>query len=108
MTNKPEDKIAKRCFSSTISCILSTLIIVFITGAIIWDITVSKPQMKAAIDEIRTEVHSIDQKINSQHHLKTPRLDERTDMPQIDNMDHNSLDVPSEVTAETENKLKHE
>ena len=55
----------QKCYNS-LSCVLSILIILFVVGAIAWDITVSKPAMKKSIEEIRTEVKGIHMKIDKQ------------------------------------------
>jgi hypothetical protein len=55
----------QKCYNS-LSCVLSVLIILFVVGAIAWDITISKPAMKKSIEEIRTEVKGIHQKIDKQ------------------------------------------
>ena len=58
-----KNKNTQKCYNS-LSCILSLLIIVFVVGAIAWDITVSKPAMRKSIDEIRIEVKNINEKID--------------------------------------------
>ena len=55
----------QKCYNS-LSCVFSILIILFVVGAIAWDITVSKPAMKKSIEEIRTEVKGIHMKIDKQ------------------------------------------
>lgn len=63
MTANNQDK-TQKCYNS-VSCILSVLIIVFVVGAIGWDIFISKPEIRNSIDEIRIEVKDIHQKLNS-------------------------------------------
>lgn len=58
-----DNKNTQKCYNS-LSCILSVLIIIFVVGAIAWDITVSKPAMYKSIDEIRIEVKNINEKID--------------------------------------------
>ena len=53
----------EKCYNS-VSCILSVLIIVFVIGSIIWDMTVTKPAMRQSIDDIKTEVKVIHSKLN--------------------------------------------
>lgn len=60
-----EDK-SQKCYNS-LSCVLSCLIILFVMGSIIWDITISKPEMRHSIDEIRIEVKDIHNKIDRQY-----------------------------------------
>ena len=54
-----------KCYNS-FSCIFSVLIILFVVSSIAWDVAVTKPQMKRNIEEIRTEVRDIHQKIDAQ------------------------------------------
>lgn len=54
-----------KCYNS-FSCVLSVLIIIFVVAAIGWDTLVSKPKMRESIEEIRTEVRDIHQKIDEQ------------------------------------------
>lgn len=58
-----DNKNTQKCYNS-LSCILSVLIIIFVVGAIAWDITITKPAMRKSIDEIRIEVKNIHEKIN--------------------------------------------
>jgi len=58
-----EDNNMKKCYNS-ISCILSALIIVFVLGSVIYDMTVSKPAMRESIEVIRVEVEEINKKID--------------------------------------------
>lgn len=69
MTQNSEPKKPKKCYN-TFSCIMSVLIIVFITGAIIVDLIVTKPKIYTAIDEIRTEVDIIEQKIDAAYNYQ--------------------------------------
>ena len=64
-----------KCYNS-FSCILSVLIIFFVVAAIGWDTLVSKPKMRESIEEIRTEVRDIHQKIDEQfaRDFKTYRI----------------------------------
>lgn len=62
MAAKNNNKVGK-CYNS-VSCILSVLIIVFVIGSIIWDMTVTKPAMRQSIDDIKTEVKVIHSKLN--------------------------------------------
>ena len=55
----------RKCYNS-FSCVLSVLIIIFIVGTITWDVMVSKPEIHKSIDDIRIEVRSINEKIDSQ------------------------------------------
>lgn len=63
MTANNQEK-TQKCYNS-VSCMLSVLIIVFVVGAIGWDIFISKPEIRHSIDEIRIEVKDIHQKLNS-------------------------------------------
>lgn len=54
----------QKCYNS-FSCIGSVLIILFVLGSIIWDICITKPAMRDSIDDIRTEVKDIHQKLNT-------------------------------------------
>lgn len=54
----------QKCYNS-FSCIGSILIIIFVLGSIIWDICITKPAMRDSIDDIRTEVKDIHQKLNT-------------------------------------------
>ena len=58
-----DNKNTQKCYNS-LSCILSVLIIIFVVGAIAWDITITKPAMRKSIDEIRIEVKNIHEKID--------------------------------------------
>ena len=53
-----------KCYNS-VSCILSVMLIVFIIGSIIWDLTITKPALRSSIEEIKTEVQIINQKLDS-------------------------------------------
>lgn len=54
----------KKCYNS-FSCILSVLIIVFLIGAVAYDMVVSKPRINHSIDEIKVEVKNLNQKIDN-------------------------------------------
>lgn len=58
------NKNLKKCYNQ-ISCILSVMIIAFILGSVIYDVTISKPKMNRAIDDIKQEVQQINQKIDA-------------------------------------------
>lgn len=58
----------KKCYNS-FSCIVSVLIIVFVIGSIIWDMTVSKPTIYNSIEEIKTEVKHINEKIDARYYV---------------------------------------
>lgn len=64
MTGNIENKSTQKCYNS-VSCILSLLIIVFVIGAIGWDIFVSKPEIRNSIEEIRIEVKDIKGKLEN-------------------------------------------
>lgn len=65
----------KKCYNS-FSCILSVLIIVFLIGAVAYDMVVSKPRINHSIDEIKVEVKNLNQKIDNTFYFvdacKTP------------------------------------
>lgn len=62
----------KKCYN-TFSCIASVIIILFITGAILVDLIVSKPQIYKSIETIREEVEVIHQRID-EHYLYQPTM----------------------------------
>lgn len=62
----------KKCYN-TFSCIASVIIIIFITGAILADLIVSKPKIYRSIDTIREEVEVIHQRID-EHYLYQPTM----------------------------------
>ena len=64
MTENHTELTPRKCYNS-FSCVLSVLIIFFIVGSIAWDVMVSKPEMRRSIDDIRIEVKSINEKIDS-------------------------------------------
>ena len=64
MTEYNTELTPRKCYNS-FSCVLSVLIILFIIGSIAWDVMISKPEMRKSIDEIRIEVKSINEKIDS-------------------------------------------
>lgn len=66
MTKKVTEDKSQKCYNS-FSCILSCLIILFVMCSIIWDITISKPEMRHSINEIRIEVKDIHNKIDRQY-----------------------------------------
>lgn len=63
-TSKP-----KKCYN-TFSCIASVLIIIFITGAILLDLLVTKPQIYNSIENVRMEVEMINKKIDQHYSNK--------------------------------------
>lgn len=67
MTGNIETHKTQKCYNS-VSCILSVLIIVFVIGAIGWDIFVSKPEIRNSIEEIRIEVKDIRWKLDTKMH----------------------------------------
>lgn len=67
-TNKPQEKNQKKCYN-TFSCIMSVLIIIFVVGAIMWDMFISKPMIYDSIETIKTEVRTINKKIDSHYNL---------------------------------------
>lgn len=60
-----ENSTEKQCYNSW-SCILSVAIIVFVLGSVIYDMTISKPEMRRNINEIKVEVQEINEKIDAQ------------------------------------------
>lgn len=54
----------QKCYNS-FSCIGAILIIIFVLGSIIWDICITKPAMRRAIEEIRIEVKDMHNKLNN-------------------------------------------
>ena len=56
------ENISKKCYNS-LSCILSVVIIVFIIGAMLFDIFISKPKTRENIAEIKFEIKKINEKI---------------------------------------------
>ena len=67
MTNKTSKP--KKCYN-TFSCIASVLIIIFITGAILLDLLVTKPQIYNSIENVRMEVEMINKKIDQHYSNK--------------------------------------
>lgn len=61
MDKKSENK----CYNSW-SCILSCAIILFIVISIVYDITVSKPQIRHDVKEIREKVQELNEKFDAQ------------------------------------------
>lgn len=58
----------KKCYN-TFSCIMSVLVIVFIIGAVLWDLFVTKPVLRESINEIKTEVRIINEKIDAHYNF---------------------------------------
>lgn len=52
----------KKCYT-TFSCVASILIILFVLGAIVWDLFITKPQIKRNITEIKSELVNINKKL---------------------------------------------
>lgn len=67
MNNKTSEP--KKCYN-TFSCIASVLIIIFITGAILLDLLVTKPQIYNSIENVRMEVEMINKKIDQHYSNK--------------------------------------
>lgn len=65
---KPQN--TKKCYN-TFSCIMSVLVIIFIVGAIMWDMFISKPIIYDSIETIKTEVKIINNKIDSHYNIVT-------------------------------------
>lgn len=63
-----DNKTTKKCYN-TFSCIMSVLVIVFIIGAVLWDLFVTKPVLRESIDEIKTEVRIINEKIDAHYNF---------------------------------------
>lgn len=55
-------KKSPKCYNS-VSCIFSVVLIVFILGSIMWDIFITKPQIRHEINEIKTEIKEINTKL---------------------------------------------
>lgn len=66
MSKKEKQKSPKKCYN-TFSCIASVVIILFMVGAVLWDLLVSKPVIYNSIEEIRVEVQHINQKIDDHY-----------------------------------------
>lgn len=54
----------QHCYNSA-SCIVSVLVIVFILGSILYDMSVTKPRINKNIDEIKTELVSIKSQLSN-------------------------------------------
>lgn len=54
-----------KCYNS-VSCVLSVVIIVFMISAVLYDLCISKPQMKQSINEINIEIKHINEVISQQ------------------------------------------
>lgn len=63
-----ESQKPKKCYN-TFSCIMSVLVIVFIIGAVLWDLFVTKPVLRESINEIKTEVRIINEKIDAHYNF---------------------------------------
>lgn len=48
---------------------MSVLVIVFIIGAVLWDLFVTKPVLRESINEIKTEVRIINEKIDAHYNF---------------------------------------
>lgn len=68
-----EEKVEK-CYNH-FSCVLSVAIIVFVLGAILWDLCITKPTIKNNISEIKTELVCINSRLSMQDSLRTAKLD---------------------------------
>lgn len=55
-----------KCYNS-FSCVASVLVIVFILGSIMWDLLVTKPQIRQSIAEIKIELKGIRSTLNERH-----------------------------------------
>lgn len=62
-TNVKRNQQTPKCYNS-FSCILSVLIIIFVLGAIIWDMTVTKPSIKQSINDIKIELKDINKRLD--------------------------------------------
>lgn len=66
MSKEKKQKSPKKCYN-TFSCIASVVIIIFMVGAVLWDLLVSKPVIYNSIEEIRVEVQHINKKIDDHY-----------------------------------------
>lgn len=64
--NKP--KSPKKCYN-TFSCIASVVIIIFMLGAVLWDMLITKPVIYNSIEEIKIEVQHINEKIDNHYQI---------------------------------------
>ena len=55
--------IETKCYKS-ISCIISVLVIIFIFGAVIYDLAWTKPELRSNIKEMKTQIIEINHNIN--------------------------------------------
>ncbi len=55
--------IGTKCYKS-ISCIISVLVIIFIFGAVIYDLVWTKPELRSNIKEMKTQIIEINHNIN--------------------------------------------
>ena len=60
---KMEQNNKKHCYNSW-SCMISVLIIAFALGFMIYDITISKPQFKKDLNEIKVEIKDLNKKVS--------------------------------------------
>lgn len=67
--SKTPIKNQKKCYN-TFSCVMSVLIIIFVVGAIMWDMFISKPMIYDSIETIKTEVRVINRKIDTHYNLQ--------------------------------------
>lgn len=68
--------IGTKCYKS-VSCIISILLILFIFGAVVYDIGWEKPALRNNITEINSELNDINRhinKIDSQQSISTHRF----------------------------------
>lgn len=68
LNNTNEQPKVKKCYN-TFSCIMSVLVIIFIVGAILWDMFISKPMIYNSIEDIKTEMRIINDKIDSHYNF---------------------------------------
>lgn len=54
----------KKCYNSW-ACTLSVLIIIFLLGSVIYDMTCSKPKMRKSIKQIEVQVQEINRKMDT-------------------------------------------
>lgn len=59
-----EQTTGKKCYNSW-ACSLSVLIIVFLLGSVIYDMTCSKPKMRKSIKQIEVQVQEINSKMDT-------------------------------------------
>jgi hypothetical protein len=59
-----EQTSSKKCYNSW-ACVLSVLIIIFLLGSVIYDMTCSKPKMRKSIKQIEVQVQEINSKMDT-------------------------------------------